>query len=244
MKTIKTYEDFINEEINADLWSTYWESNLLGTLGYLASFGVSYYIYKYLRGYSERESVENAKKVRDVVNDSDDMRDLIIKVLKDNRIQNILSQYKEKIENKKITFNEMKTLGEEMKNILGDILTTQEWHLSQFIIDRLSKNPNESVPEIREESQLIDIVDNLFELIIKHKSIFEESRKTEIIDLIRNIKNKDEMKSVIRIYEKKYNKNPLDIIIQISKPESDYIKSDWLEPFVSINVLDRKYNKI
>jgi hypothetical protein len=161
MRKIKNYKDFINEDLDPQLWSMYWESHLLGTLGYLASFGLSYLLFRYFRGQSEEKSIENAKEKSDNIRRSDEMKDVLKKVIKNENVKELLNKYKDKIENKTITFNEMKTLGEEMKNLLGDILTTDEWHLCEHIIDDLSKSPDKNLNQIskgftEEEEELLD----------------------------------------------------------------------------------------
>jgi hypothetical protein len=143
MKNIKSFKKF-NEDLDPQVSELFWQSKLLGTLGYLASFGLSYLLFKYMRGESEKKSLEMAKQTSSEVRNSDEMRDVLIKVIGDEKIQSLLSSYKDKIENRTITFNEMKTLSEEMKNLLGDILTVDEWRFCDDVIDTLSKEPGQS----------------------------------------------------------------------------------------------------
>ena len=148
MRKIKNYQDFINEDLDPQVWSLFWETHLLGTLGYLASFGLSYLFFKYRNGQSEEISIEKAKENSDSIRKSDQMKNVLKKVIQNEKIKNLLNNYKDKIENRSITFNEMKTLGEEMKSLLGDILTTDEWHLCEHIIDDLSKSPDKNLNQI------------------------------------------------------------------------------------------------
>ena len=147
MKNIKSFKKF-NEVLDPQVSELFWQSKLLGTLGYLASFGLSYLLFKYMRGESEKKSLEMAKQTSSEVRNSDEMRNVLIKVIGDEKIQSLLSSYKDKIENRTITFNEMKTLAEEMKNLLGDILTVDEWTFCDSIVDRLVNQPIDDVDSI------------------------------------------------------------------------------------------------
>jgi hypothetical protein len=147
---IKSFKKF-NEEMDPEVVKLYWESHLLGTLGYLATFGISYVVFHLINGKSKDLSVSDTKKVINKLRKNDEFKSVLSKVLDNEQIKSLLKEYEHKLDNRTITFNEMKRLAELMKQELGDFLTVNEWSLCDDLIDEILNPSDECYTEKEKE---------------------------------------------------------------------------------------------
>lgn len=200
MKNIKSFKKF-NEELDPQVSELFWQSKLLGTLGYLATFGISYFVFHLMNGKSSDTSVNDTKKVINKLRKNDDFKSVLSKVLDNQQIKILLEEYKDRLDNRTITFNEMKRLAELMKEQLGDILTVDEWKLCDDLIDSILN------PTVEEESN--EFTEREIEIL--QRNGFESS----------NTSNPG--LSVGIPYEKKYSNKELNVdIVKMSSMSIKY----------------------
>lgn len=196
MKIIKTYKKF-NEELSPEVSELFWQSKLLGTLGYLATFGISYFVFHLINGKSKDSSLNDTKKVINKLRKNDEFKSVLTKVLDNEQIKSLLEEHKDKLENRTITYNEMKRLAEKMKQDLGDILTSDEWQLCDDLIDEILN------PSVEEDSDKF----TQREIEILQRNGFEKTNSSNLglsigVGYERTYTNKELNVDIVKMYSK------------------------------------------
>jgi hypothetical protein len=141
MRKIKKYQEFTNEEINLDaLVDISIGVSVLGIVAGIIKIGIST---------SYDISKSKAKIEEEALKDSM-LKKIIVKINNNQKVINYINLYKSRFS--QMTYNEMKKFTEDLKLLLGDVLTSSEWRYCDDVIDKISK------PDTKEE----DILDDTF----------------------------------------------------------------------------------
>ena len=147
MKTIKTYEDFVNESFGISGLAI--GVSVLALISSIIRFGGSL-SGSYLDVKTKKQSEEEIKRL--ALKDSI-LKNIIVKINNNQSVLNFIKPYETKLENGEMTYNEMKKFIEDLKILLGDVLTVREWEYCDDVIEQITNKKSYLEEEISEDDK-------------------------------------------------------------------------------------------
>lgn len=142
MKNLKKYEEF-NESIGLSGLAI--GVSVLALISSIIRFSGSVSgVYLDVKN-NKKQSEEEIKRL--ALKDSI-LKNIIEKINKNQSVLNFIKPYETKLENGEMTYNEMKKFIEDLKILLGDVLTVREWEYCDDVIEQITNKKGTLEEEI------------------------------------------------------------------------------------------------